>query len=400
MTVLKVGIIGAGGRAQAHLSTLLKLSDRYRITAICDVNAARAKEAAEKTQAKPYLDSEEMISKEEIDACLIAVQAEGHHILAKMLAERGVHILTETPIAITLACADQMIEAAKGNGVFLEVSENVPRWPQERLKQKIVASNIFGNIKRFYLSYLSGSYHGIAAIRSIIKSEVKSVRGKFPSPESISEEGIIEWAEISFFNEVRGIYEFNLNRGNYWEIIGENGALKGSKLHLFNKGEFDIKLMSTNVEGNNVIIGAKVDTSPEICFQNISKKYLLTSYDEVAVADAWISLHEAIVSDKPLSYGAENARKDIEVLTAIRESALHEGVEINLPIKGVTEYEKLIHSEFTKIYGMDPLEMKPQQLKAAYVLPTRLRQLMYCGRDLQEIAKKTEKLLQLKYLWM
>ena len=399
MTILKVGVIGAGGRARVHLSTLLKLSDRYRVIAICDVNAARAKEAAEKTRAKPYLDLEKMLDREKIDACLIAVQAEGHHILAKMLAERGVHVLTETPMAITLACTDQMIEAARENGVFLEVSENVPRWPQERLKQKIVASSVLGDIRKFYLSYLSGSYHGVAAIRSIIGSEVESVVGEFPPFESILEEGILERAEISFLNGVEGVYEFNLNRGNYWEIIGDRGALRGNKLFLSSGEEFEIQLEKVNVEGEDVIVGAKVDTSPEICFQDIPREYLLTSYDEVAVADAWISLHEAVIDGKPLSYGAENARKDIEVLVAIRESALQGGVRINLPLKGITEYEKLVHSEFMRVYGVDPLEIEPHQLKVKYVLPIRLRHLMYCGRALQNLKRIPKKLLRLKYLW-
>ncbi|MCD6469736.1 Gfo/Idh/MocA family oxidoreductase [Candidatus Bathyarchaeota archaeon] len=401
MTILKVGVIGAGGRARVHLFTLLKLSDRYRVIAICDVNAARAKEVAEKTRAKPYLDLEKMLDREKIDACLIAVQAEGHHILSKMLAERGVHVLTETPMAITLACADQMIEAARENGVFLEVSENVPRWPQERLKQRIVASNVLGDIGGFYLSYLSGSYHGVAAIRSIIGSEVKSAVGEFPPFESILEEGILERAEISFLNGVEGVYEFNLNRGNYWEIIGDRGALRGNKLFLSGGEEFEIRLEleKVNMKGEDVIVGAKVDTSPEICFQDIPREYLLTSYDEVAVADAWISLHEAIIDGKPLSYGAENARKDIEVLVAIRESALQEGVRINLPLKGITEYEKLVHSEFMRVYGVDPLEIEPHQLKVKYVLPIRLRHLMYCGRALQNLKRIPKKLLRLKYLW-
>lgn len=118
--------MGLGGRARAHVSTLLKLHDKYALTALCDIDESRLRAVAENVRAKPYVDVEKMINKEKLDVCLIGVQAEGHHIVAKALAERGIHILTETPIAITTSCADQMIEAARESGVLLEVSENVP----------------------------------------------------------------------------------------------------------------------------------------------------------------------------------------------------------------------------------------------------------------------------------
>ncbi len=348
--LLKAGIVGVGGRARNHIPTLLKLSDRYRLVAVCDLDAARVKDVSEETGAKPYLDLEKMVNEEKLDACLIAVQAEGHHILARALAEKRIHILTETPIAITVACADQMIETAKENGIFLEVSENVPRWPHERLKKKIVAANILGRIEEFYLSYVSGSYHGMAAIRSILKTEAEGVMGEFPPQDSI-----IERAEIQFAGGVKGTYEFNRERGNYWEITGTNGALRGDELYLF-KDEKRLKIeIEKEVAGEPRVLGARISTEPEISFQNSLKGYPLVDYDEVAVADAWVSLYDAVTESKPLSYGAENARKDVEMLMAIRDSALQDSLKVHLPLKTITEHEKLIHAEFAKVYGSDPL---------------------------------------------
>jgi len=379
MSLLKVGMIGVGGRARSHIPTLLKLGDKYRLVAICDVDATRLRNAAEETRAAPYLDVMEMLNKEKLDACLIAVQAEGHHIMAKALAERGIHILTETPVAITVACTDQMIETAKEYGVFLEVSENVPRWPHERLKQKIVAADVLGKVREFYLSYVSGSYHGIAAIRSILKTEAESVVGEFPSKDSI-----LERAKILFPKGVRGTYEFNREKRNYWEIVGTMGALRGNELHLF-AGDQRLQIQTERVEvGSDLrVTGARVATQPEISFQNLLMEYPLADYDEVAIADAWVGLYEAVINGKPLSYGAENARKDMELLMAIRDSAFRNGTRVRLPMKSVTEHEKLIHSEFAEVYGSDPLDTTLEDLKARYTLPERLRELMYYGRTLQ-----------------
>lgn len=379
MTFLKAGIIGVGERARSHIQTLLKIEEKYRLVALCDVDAARVKNVAEVTGAKPYIDLEKMLDKEKLDTCLIAVQAEGHHIVAKALAQRGIHILTETPIAITVACADQMIEVTKENGVFLEVSENVPRWPQERLKQKIVAANFLGKLKEFYLSYVSGSYHGVAAIRSILKTEAKSVVGEFPPKDSI-----LERADILFPSGVRGTYEFNREKGNMWEIVGTRGALKADELRLFEDDQrLSIQIEKVDVDGMPRVAGARVATQPEIFFQNPLSEYSLADYDEVAIADAWVSLYEAVISSKPVTYGAKNARKDVELLMAIRESAFHNGTRVSLPLKSVTEHEKLIHTEFAKVYASDPLDLSLEHLKIRYMLPGRLRDLMYYGRILQ-----------------
>jgi len=375
--ILNVGVIGTGSRARSHLPVILKLSERYKLVAVCDIDEARVKNAAEETRAKPYTDIEEMLNEEELDVCLISIQAEGHHVVAKVLAERGINILTETPLAITVACAEQMIRAVKGNGVSLEVSENVPRWPHERVKQKIVADGFLGDVKEFYLSYTSGSYHGIAAIRKILESEGESVVGEFP-PET----SILERAQISFKNNVRGMYEFNRNRGNYWEIIGTKGAMMGGRLQLIEgdqKVTSEIKYEEAEISGKRRVIGAKIETQPEIMVRG-PERFPADSHDELALADAWMSLYNAIVDGSPLTYGAENARRDMELLMAIRDSETRGGVRVDLPLRGMTEHERSIHKEFAMTYGSDPLELNLRQLKAKYTLPGGLREMMYYGR--------------------
>lgn len=377
MERLRVAIIGAGGRAKSHFSTLRKLSDRFEVVAVCDLDPSRAEEGARYFEVKAYTDLLDMLNSERIDVGFIAVQAEGHHPIAVELAERGIHILTETPIAITNLCARRMIEAASNNGVILEVSENVPRWPRERLKQTAVRSGAIGEVRSFYLSYTSGSYHGFAGIRCIIDAEPLSVRGEFPDEST----GVIERAEMSWERGISGVYEFNRNRGNYWEVKGTKGELRGGEIVIGGRA-LPIKLRFEGQGEERRLIGAYVEAHPPIVWENPLRGYRLSDEDDVARADAWVSLYEAVVNDKPLSYGPEKAARDVEILMAIRESA-SKGVEVRLPLEGVTEHERLIHEELAKVYGVDPLELTPQHLRVRYTLPGRLRELMYYGRTLR-----------------
>ncbi|HID57174.1 TPA: Gfo/Idh/MocA family oxidoreductase [Candidatus Poribacteria bacterium] len=374
MERLKVGVIGAGSRARAHFATLPKLSDRFEVVAVCDIDPARASEAAAIFKARAYQDVEEMLGSEKLDVGFIAVQAEGHHVIAKALAEAKVHILTETPIAITLACARQMIGKARDNGVYLEVSENVPRWPHERLKQIIERSGMMGEVKSFYLSYTSGSYHGFAGVRSIIRSEPLSARCEFPDEET----GVLERAEMKFERDISGIYEYNRKRGNYWRITGTKASLDGGELVI---GERRLKIKTETVErdGRKYVVRSYVETDPPLVWENPLRDYPLSDTDDVARAEAWVSLYEAVVNGKPLTYGPENAARDVEILMGIRDSASR-GAEITFPIRDLTEHEREIHSRFAERYGIDLLEMTPEHLRMKYSLPGDLREMMYYGR--------------------
>ncbi len=379
MAVLNAVVIGSGGRAKAHLAVVPKLSDRYRLVGVCDIDGERARTIASEVGATAYTDLEEMLDKEAPDVGLITVQAEIHHAIARILAEKKVHILTETPVALTVPCADAMIRAAEENGVFLEVSENARRWPHERLKRKIVESGLIGEVREFYLSYTSGSYHGVSAIRAILGTEPQSVKGEFPDREEIMERGIIAWSD-----GIGGKYEHNTERKSYWEIIGTEGAIRGRELHL-DEGDRKLDIVTETVgeDSERTVRRAYVGTEPEVAWESHLQAYALPEADHVAVADAWCSLYDAVVSGNPLDYGGENARKDIELLMGVRESASRDGEKIVLPLREITEYEKRIHRVFEEVYGVDILSVKPRHLAQTYSLPGRLRELVLYGRVLK-----------------
>ncbi len=373
MSILNAGVIGLGGRSSAHLAVLPILSDRYRLVGVCDVDAEKARSVAGKLGANAYTDLDEMLESETLDAALIAVQPEIHHPIARVLAERKVHILTETPIAHTLPCADMMIRAAEDNGVFLEVSENARRWPRERIKQKIVKQGLIGEVKEFYLSYTSGSYHGISAVRSILGTEPQAVSGARPASQDVRERGFIRWSDA-----IRGTYEHNLQRKSYWEILGTEGALRGMELQLYDD---DRKLEIVTGEKGAALKGAirrsATGSPPKVEWERPLKAYNLPGEDGIAIAEAWCSLYDAAVHGKALEYGAPNARKDIEVLMGVRESAGKDGIWLDLPLPAMTDHEKEIHSAFHGFYGVDLLDLTHRHSAQRGSLPPRLRELLY-----------------------
>lgn len=361
MEKLKLAVVGTGARAGAHLSTIPKLEPIYQLVGICDIDASRAADAAERLKVSGYTDVEKLIESESPDVILITIPPDGHHVITEIAAAHGVHVITETPIATTLPCIDRMIDAAKRYNVKLEVAENVWRWPRERLKRRIVDAGLIGEITHVHLWYTSGSYHGMNGIRTLVQSEAVRVIGHAKEIGGRSwEVGVVE-----FENGVSLLYEFpTRRRGNYWEIDGTKGALVGDELQIYEGSEprkYPLQTVTAEVNGVKVIDHARVDTEPPVIWENPLKAFGLQDADDVARGAELHSIYRAVVEGIDPEYGAINGRKDQEILIALRESARRGGKPIDLPLTEVTAHEERHHTEYREKYGVDPFASIEQQ---------------------------------------
>ena len=361
MKRLRIAVVGTGGRAGAHLSTIPKLEPIYQLVGVCDIDSERATETAQRMAVSGYTDIETLIEAESPDVILITVPPDGHHVITEVAAAHGVHVITETPVSTTLPCADRMINAAAQYGTKLEVAENVWRWPHERLKRKIVNAGLIGEITHVHLWYASGSYHGMNAIRTLVQSEAVRAVGHAKEIGATSwEVGIVE-----FDNGVSLVYELpTRRRGNYWEIDGTEGSIVGNELLLYREGRtetYPIQTITTEVEGIAVVDHARVDTDPPIIWENPLKIFGLENADDVARGAELHSIYRAITEDVEPEYGAVNGRSDQEILIAIRESARNGGKPIDLPLTEITRYEESMHREYHEKYGVHPFDTIEQQ---------------------------------------
>jgi len=80
----------------------------------------------------------------DVDALAIATPIRTHYALARAALEHGKHVLVEKPIAITLADADQMIQAARNAGTILMVAEDMHFRPAIRQAAKMIAEGDIG----------------------------------------------------------------------------------------------------------------------------------------------------------------------------------------------------------------------------------------------------------------
>jgi len=113
--IIQIGLIGAGNIAQnAHIPAYLK-ADGVKLAGVYDINAARCGEVADKYGMKSHASLESLLADDTIDAVSVCTWNNGHAASAIAACEAGKHVLCEKPMAMTVAEALAMRDAAKAN---------------------------------------------------------------------------------------------------------------------------------------------------------------------------------------------------------------------------------------------------------------------------------------------
>ncbi|NPV08742.1 MAG: Gfo/Idh/MocA family oxidoreductase [Anaerolineae bacterium] len=376
MTRLKIAVVGAGvGRAQSWMSTLRKLSqlsDLYQFTALCEAIPKRARENAERWGVKGFTNLLAMLDEAKPDVVLNCAPSDSNSMVLGLCAPRGVNLITEIPIAPTLGIGDWMMAMAKEHGIKLEITEQVYLWAREQLKRKILDSGIIGEITHARLWYVNkADYHGLNGVRMLIGSEARRVlgyTGRAPVPHFVGYEGDLvtedAWdaAIIEFDSGVVCLFE-DPPRGRLtarWDIEGSEGQIVGSDLYIGPlegaSQHYPFRHEYTEANGTRILDHVRVDTSPPIVFENPYKEYQAADDDEVARMQLLVGFHRAVTEDTEPEYGPQNARKDLELLFALRESARLGNAWVELPLRGPTELEKRLEEEFLRLYGHSPFD--------------------------------------------
>ena len=120
MDKVKIGFIGAGGIANAHLNNLARMKD-VEITALCDIVKEKAETAAQKFGGRVYLDYRRMLDREKLDALYICVPPFAHQDQEILACQKKIPFFVEKPVALSLEKAQKIEAQVKKSGVITSV---------------------------------------------------------------------------------------------------------------------------------------------------------------------------------------------------------------------------------------------------------------------------------------
>ncbi len=122
---VRIGIVGAGWAANNVHAPCYMRDPLVEIVAVSSRTREHARSFAERYGVKAwYTDYKEMLKREDIDIVDVCVPNYLHADVSIAALEAGKHVICEKPLAISVEQADEMIQAARRNGVELMYAEN------------------------------------------------------------------------------------------------------------------------------------------------------------------------------------------------------------------------------------------------------------------------------------
>ncbi|MGC4376669.1 Gfo/Idh/MocA family oxidoreductase [Fictibacillus sp. Mic-4] len=143
MEKVKVGFVGVGGIAGAHLRNVQQ-DPQAEIVAVCDIVKENAEKKGAEYGARAYTDIDLMLEKEMLDALFICVPPFAHGEIEEKAAKKGIHLLVEKPLGLDLDTVNRKAEAIRKAGIVnasgycLRYLDTVQK-AKEYLKDKTVA---------------------------------------------------------------------------------------------------------------------------------------------------------------------------------------------------------------------------------------------------------------------
>ena len=143
--MVKVGLAGCGFMGTMH-ANVYSVLEGAELVGVVDRDPDRASKFAEEWGTNVTGSFSEMLADPRIDAVDLCLPTNVHAEFTVQACEAGKHVMCEKPMALTVAEADQMIDAAAEAGVKLMVGHCIRFWPEYEALKEVTASGRLGKL--------------------------------------------------------------------------------------------------------------------------------------------------------------------------------------------------------------------------------------------------------------
>ncbi len=170
---VRFGIIGVGGMGNGHGRNMPNIPE-VQLTAVCDISPD-ALDAAKNAYEVPGFDNhQDLLASGLVDAVIIATPHYFHPPIAVAAMEKGIHVISEKPIAVTVSGAEWMIQTAQRTGVVFAVMFQQRTFPVYQAAKKLIIDGRLGPLYRTLMvdsHFRSQAYYNSAGWRATWKGE-------------------------------------------------------------------------------------------------------------------------------------------------------------------------------------------------------------------------------------
>lgn len=344
---MRYALIGCGRIAQNHIKAAK--NNNLQIVAVCDEVPKKMTELLEKNdlstkETAQYSDYREMLEKEDIELVSIATESGKHAEISLYCIEKGVHIIIEKPMAMSIKDADEIIKRSEEKKIKVSACHQNRFNVAVQKMRKAIEKGRFGKLshgsvhvrwnreKEYYKqapwrgtwaqdggALMNQCIHGIDLLRWMMGDEIEEVFGvtcrQFHEYLETEDLGM---AVLKFRNgalaTIEGttnVYPKNLEETLY--IFGEKGTAK---------------LGGTSV--NNIDVWEFADKEAED-EKNRGLKEVTSNIYGNGHTSLFADMVESIKADRAPYVDAYAGRNALEVVLAIYKSQ-KTGEKVKLPI--------------------------------------------------------------------
>jgi predicted dehydrogenase len=247
MSDLKVGIVGCG------LISLHKYIPGFKkagvkIASICDLNEELVKKVAkEQVIPKSYTDLGKMLNEDDLDLVSICTPPGTHAKLGLLVLQKGLHLLMEKPMALTVSECDVLIEEAKKRDKKICVGHSDLFYPSIIKARELLGEGRIGEFRgmRIFLSTpvdyaLAKKEHWIHKLPGGILGETG------PHVSYLTAAFVRKVNEVKIMTKKNFNYEWTAYDDIRIELKGENGISSVVITHSTNQWDAKIDIFGSN----------------------------------------------------------------------------------------------------------------------------------------------------------
>lgn len=345
---LKFALVGCGRVSENHLGALTSGQLAAELVAVCDLDEAKARAKGEKYHVPYYTDYHAMMTAHpELDVVNVATPTGYHAQHVIELARYGKHIVVEKPMALRVSDCDRMIAACRRNRCRLFVVKQNRFNPAVVAARRALEQGRFGKLvlgtarvrwRRTQEYYEQDDWHGTWALDGGVMSQQAS-----------HHLDLLQW----FFGPIKNLHCRIATR--LLDIEVEDTAVATFQFRSGALGAFEATVATRpqDLEGSLSILGEKGSV---VIGGHAVNKILYWGFCEPRAEDEEIqqkfsqevpnvygrghtpylaNVIEAILQHKPGLVEGPEGRKNIQILTALYESAARGGatVEPGCPVR-------------------------------------------------------------------
>lgn len=354
---VRFGVVGAGAIGPSHVFAIGK-TENAKLGAICSRREEAAKKLADEHGVPYFTSVEDMIEADVVDAVTICTPSGLHLETSLAVAEAGKHLLVEKPLEVTTERIDRIIAAGRKHGVKVGCVFQSRFTPLSRKLKEMIDNGLIGEIysgSAYSKWYRTQDYYDSASWRGTWKIDgggclmnqgihlIDLFLWFMGNPESVIaiaetkgrkvEVETLALGLINFTNGAKGVVESTTlaypELPRYLEIFGSRGTVAFNANKLM---RMDIMDPTPEEEAWKASVLAR--QAEEEAIEAQTKKNVVpgTAVPQVDMGHTPIfqDFTDAILTDREPFANGEEARRSVELITAMYKSGQNGSAPVKL----------------------------------------------------------------------